>query len=102
MSTLQITDKALIRANGIAAESRKDPEPETSSSYGRAPEIGDRKTFVPAPFDASFQGFRLTTIRSETELTVTGAVVYVNEAHRWYRVRYETPLGGAQFESFKF
>ena len=44
----------------------------------------------------------LLTLRADIKLEVTGTVDYVNAAHRWYRVRYETPEGGVQHESFKF
>ena len=71
---------------------------ETSSP---APEIGDRRTFVPAAFEGEHQQ-GLRAIRPEAEAEVTGTVVYVNEAHRWFRVRYETPDGGVQHESFKY
>ena len=67
-----------------------------------APEIGENRTFVPAAFDEGYQGSRLSSIRPDVDLAVTGTVVYVNETHRWFRVRYETPDGGVQHESFKY
>lgn len=37
----------------------------------------------------------------ELSVEVTGTVVQVNEAHRWYRAAYETPQG-TRYECFKF
>lgn len=65
------------------------------------PEIGDRRTFIPAAFEGEHQQ-GLRAIRPEAEAEVTGTVVYVNEAHRWCRVRYDLPGGVPAFECFKF
>lgn len=58
-------------------------------------------SFVPSSFEPENGGPGLTSIRPGTEITVSGTVVYINEAHRWCRVRYETAKGTA-FECFKF
>ena len=77
----------------------RDPQPPEDR---RGPSPGDRQSFIPSAFDASFQGSSLSSIRPDLELTVTGTVVCVNEAHRWYRVRYQTPDGGVHHECFKY
>lgn len=79
-----------------------DPLPEENSCVGWMPEIGDRRTWGPIAFEAEHSGATIRSIRPEADLRVTGVVDYVNEAHRWYRVRYETPRGGVQHECFKF
>lgn len=58
-------------------------------------EVGDKVRFVPcANYDHS-AGFADILMRE-----VTGTVVQVHEAHRWYRVEYER--GGARgYECFK-
>lgn len=63
------------------------------------PEIGDYVTFTPAPFmqSGSFHGIAAFP----TGLKVTGTVIQVNHAHRWVRVRYDSPVG-PQYECFKF
>ncbi len=43
----------------------------------------------------------MANYRQDTDPYVTGIVDYVNEAHRWCRVRYETETG-PQHECFKF
>lgn len=68
---------------------------------GRVPEIGEIKTFVPSSFLTENGGVSLLSIRPDLEYQVTGTVVYINEQHRWCRVRYETAKGTA-FECFKF
>ena len=67
---------------------------------GPEPEHGEKKRFLPCAWsDAGVGGLaRNETLRQiERERSVTGTVVYVNRAHRWYRVRYP---GGA--ECFKY
>ena len=66
-----------------------------------APEIGDRRTFVPAAFEGEHQQ-GLRSIRPDADAKVTGTVIYINEAHRWYRMRYDLPGGVPAFECFKF
>ena len=77
------------------------PKPEKETTVGWIPEVGDRKVFRPTPFEIE-HAMSLLTLRADIQLEVTGMVDYVNAAHRWYRVRYETPEGGVQHESFKF
>ena len=77
------------------------PEPEILAEYGWTPEIGDRKTWIPAAFEGEHQQ-GLRSLRSDAEAEVTGTVVYVNHAHRWYRVMFELPGGVPAFECFKF
>ena len=62
------------------------------------PEIGSSKSFVPAAFFNC-----ISDINGILHRPVTGRVVYVHEAHRWYRV--EFPLGdrgAVGHECFKF
>lgn len=61
------------------------------------PEVGDKKTFLPAAW------FALDTPEKiRAEAVVTGTVVQVNLDHRWFRVRYETRGGYVGYECFKF
>ena len=77
------------------------PKPEKETTVGWIPEVGDQKVFRPTPFEIE-HAMSLLTLRADIQLEVTGTVDYVNAAHRWYRVRYETPAGGVQHECFKF
>ena len=77
------------------------PKPEKETTVGWIPEVGDQKVFRPTPFEIE-HAMSLLTLRADIQLEATGTVDYVNAAHRWYRVRYETPEGGVQHESFKF
>lgn len=86
----------------ISVGLNRKPDQEEPADVGWRPEVGDSKTFVPSSFMADHQGTSLSSIRPDTVITVTGTVVYVNALHRWYRVRYETPGGSLQHESFKF
>ena len=53
-------------------------------------EIGDRITFRPAFWKAmQSSGGRGGQNRIEEGTIVTGTVDYINEDHRWFRVRYE-------------
>lgn len=56
---------------------------------------------MPSSFLTENGGVSLLSIRPDLEYQVTGTVVYINEAHRWCRVRYETAKG-TDFECFKF
>lgn len=94
-------DRALLPNNGIDIKTHRDPKPEVLTTVGRLPALGDRKTFVPASFEGEHQQ-GLTAIRPNAENRVTGTVVYVNEVHRWYRVRFELPGGVPAFECFKY
>lgn len=88
----------LLKNNGLPIN-QPDPEPPAAPAWW--PEIGDRKTFVPAAFEGEHQ-LGLTAIRPSAENRVTGTVVYINEAHRWCRIRFELPGGIPAFECFKF
>lgn len=59
-------------------------------------EVGDKLRFKPTAYFAGASGYG-----SEIDVEVTGTVERVHERHRWYRVRYATPLGVA-YECFKF
>lgn len=59
-------------------------------------EVGDKFRFKPAPYVDSPKGFGVML-----DVTVLGIVVQIHEAHRWYRARYETPMG-TQHETFKY
>lgn len=52
--------------------------------------------FTPAAYLGKTDGFC-----EDLTITVTGEIVQVNEARRWYRVRYKTPQG-ERHECFKF
>lgn len=61
--------------------------------------IGDKIRFQP-------EAFVSTTGKDQHQFgvmdhKVVGRVCLINRAHRWFRVRYETPFG-IQRESFKF
>ena len=56
---------------------------------------------MPSSFEPENGGPGLASIKPGTEVTVSGTVVYINEEHRWCRVRYETAKGTA-YECFKF
>lgn len=61
--------------------------------------IGDKIRFQP-------EAFVSTTGKDQHQFgvmdhKVVGRVCLINRAHRWFRVRYETPFG-IQHESFKF
>lgn len=61
------------------------------------PEIGSTLTFRPSAFEGSGD------IDGVLHQKVTGTVVYVNEAHRWYRVAYQTNMPGCiGYEGFKY
>lgn len=77
---------------------RKNPEPPVAGAY--IPEVGDGKTFVPTAFNPG-SAPSLAGIRPDLNHKVSGRVTYVNAEHRWYRVRYDSPLG-PQYEGFKF
>lgn len=58
-------------------------------------EIGDKVRFRPAANEDKSAGFP-----DVLAVEVTGTVVMVNEAHGWYRARYELPSGGVSYECF--
>ncbi len=76
-----------------------EPGPEPGLRW--IPEIGDRRTFVPAAFEGEHQQ-GLRSIRPDADAKVTGTVISINEAHRWCRVRFELPGGVPAFECFKY
>lgn len=59
--------------------------------------MGDPVRFMPAANFDHTSGFS-----DELRREVTGRVDQVNEAHRWYRVRWEAGDGSIQHEVFKF
>ena len=59
-------------------------------------EVGDRFRFKPSAYSAGVSPFG-----SDLDVEVLGTVERVHEAHRWYRVSYDTPQG-VQHETFKF
>ena len=76
-------------------------EPDGWQPHGWIPELGDQKTFVPSAMMNDHYGVFMANYRQDTDPYVTGIVDYVNETHRWCRVRYETETG-PQHECFKF
>jgi len=65
---------------------------------GDQTEIGDLKTFAPHGF-YNFENPQ----QMRAAVKVTGTVVEIHQAHRWYRVRYQLPEGGPYYyECFKF
>lgn len=63
----------------------------------KAPEVGDKVKFTPAAYLGKTDGFC-----EYLDIEVTGEIVQVNEARRWYRVRYEVRPGCIRFETFKY
>lgn len=64
-------------------------------------EVGDSYTFRPSCMLPSV----CLPGKGEEKLVVnvpqvTGTVIYINEAHRWFRVRYVTPAGITYHECF--
>ena len=59
-------------------------------------EVGDRVRFQPCACWNATAGFA-----GELGAEVTGVVIQINAAHRWYRVEYELP-GCIGHETFKF
>lgn len=64
---------------------------------GFSPEVGDKVKFTPAAYFGKTDGFC-----EYLDIEVTGEIVQVNEARRWYRVRYEVRPGCIRFETFKY
>lgn len=58
--------------------------------------IGDPVTFIPAAFRDHSSGFPC-----ELAAELTGRVIYINEAHHYYRVAFDMP-GCIGHECFKF
>ena len=63
----------------------------------RAPEVGEKVKFTPAAYLGKSDGFC-----EDLTIEVTGEIVQVNEARRWYRVQYEVRPGCIRFETFKY
>lgn len=61
------------------------------------PEIGGKVKFTPAAYLGKTDGFC-----ENLDIELTGEIVQVNEARRWYRVRYEVRPGCIRFETFKY
>lgn len=64
---------------------------------GFSPEVGDEVKFTPTAYLGKADGFC-----EDLTVTVTGEIVQVNEARRWYRVQYEVRPGCIRFETFKY
>ena len=64
---------------------------------GFSPEVGGKVKFTPAAYLGKTDGFC-----EYLDIEVTGEIVQVNEARRWYRVRYEVRPGCIRFETFKY
>ena len=78
-----------------------DPQPEIRPEFGRAPEVGTRKTFTPGCWEQTGAGDPGTYRPKAETCRVTGEVIQINQKHHFYRVRYETATG-TQHECFKF
>ena len=63
--------------------------------------IGDKLTFTPSAIFAADNGQESSRIRNERN-RVTGVVVGINKAHRWFRVAYKPLYDREQYECFKF
>lgn len=61
------------------------------------PEVGGKVKFTPAAYLWKTDGFC-----EYLDIEVTGEIVQVNEARRWYRVQYEVRPGCIRFETFKY
>ena len=79
----------------IDGRTNEAPPPRTAS-----PEIGDRITFTPSAF-ISIGGGPKYTPDGMVPVKVTGTIVEVHEAHRWYRCEYDC-LGVILNECFKY
>ena len=77
----------------IVAEGEDEPIPWDS---GPPVEVGDLVEFIPAANRSCTDAFGETLARK-----ITGEVVEVNRARRWYRVKYEVP-GCIRYEVFKY
>lgn len=64
------------------------------------PKIGDQFTFVPTAYNNS--NGSPTSIEDRKKNTVLGTVRSIHRRHGWYRVSYETPYFGIQYECFQF
>ncbi len=63
-------------------------------------EIGDSYTFTPSCLVCTESGVVMKAKFGESVRRVTGSVVYVNQQHGWFRVRYSLPRAGTQYECF--
>lgn len=61
--------------------------------------VGDPYSFKPW---AWFENPQQYSLHADSVPTVTGTIVYINEAHRYFRVRYCTESGCIGHECFKF
>ena len=62
------------------------------------PTVGERWIWVPTAFTVHTEAVQLIL---GAEVRLSGRVIEVNEAHRWFRVEAEFP-GGKLRECFKF
>ena len=81
-------------ALSVTAASGGDSSP---GGGAKAPEVGDKVKFTPAAYLGKSDGFC-----EDLTIEVTGEIVQVNEARRWYRVRYEVRPDCIRFETFKY
>ena len=65
------------------------------------PEIGSSYRFLPACFQIQSGNPMSLPFQAPDSLYVTGTVVQVHAAHRWFRVEYEN-RNGKMHECFKF
>ena len=79
----------------VTAASGGDSSPRRGEP--RAPEVGGKVKLTPAAYLGKTDGFC-----EDLTVTVTGEIVQVNEARRWYRVRYDVRPGCIRFETFKY
>ena len=63
--------------------------------------VGDKVTFTPTAVHAENNGQDSTRLHNEKN-RVTGVVIAVNRAHRWFRVQYKPKYDRAQHECFKY
>lgn len=67
------------------------------------PVIGETRRFIPTAMTLTNQGHSMASFGIAAEgLHVTGVCVYVSEAHRIARYRYQTRTGGYAYECFNF
>lgn len=65
--------------------------------------IGDKVRFTPAPFEACRENIKNGPGGKPLNTRVTGEIVRIHRAHRWFRVRYQmAPDTPVYFECFKF
>jgi hypothetical protein len=61
-------------------------------------EIGEKIRFRPFAWLENPEGYSIASVGRD----VTGTIIEINEAHRWYRVAYPLGAAGTGHECFKY